>query len=426
MKGIQHYIHKSREYGPAKTFARILYAAFYSCAAPVYRLICKNLLPLKEHQILFASRPCFSDNSMAMYEYIVSRYGRDSRYRFVWLLYMKDEMPPELPANTRVCRRQTWYSKHPPFSTLRLIATSQYIFYTHGSPNAHFPIRPGQITMNLWHGCGYKDAPNKNIVSVQKNPFSYALVPGQVFVEKKACFWGCEPWRVLPIGYPRYDLLKEDNDPAGKLMAGISKGFPVVLWMPTFRDSRKGSFPEDKAEWGYDLPLLSSDEELAALDEYCVKKNLIICIKRHTLQKEYSCDKNGLKNIVFIEDRDLAKAGVQLYSFLRYSSALISDYSSVSVDYLLLDRPVAYTLDDYELYRDTRGFVFENPLDYMPGYHLYNLEDLFGFLEDVVQGRDSCTEERRRLMPLLHNPCDHYCERVWDTTESLRKGLTDK
>ena len=52
-----------------------------------------------------------------------------------------------------------------------------------------------------------------------------------------------------------------------------------------------------------------------------------------------------------MDDTDLEQADVQLYETLSFVDALITDYSSVAIDYLLMDRPIAFTLDDYEKYR---------------------------------------------------------------------------
>ena len=41
-----------------------------------------------------------------------------------------------------------------------------------------------------------------------------------------------------------------------------------------------------------------------------------------------------------------------LYTFLGTTSALITDYSSVFLDYYLLNRPVAFTINDYEEYKE--------------------------------------------------------------------------
>lgn len=43
---------------------------------------------------------------------------------------------------------------------------------------------------------------------------------------------------------------------------------------------------------------------------------------------------------------------------LNAFDVMISDYSSIVFDYLLLDRPVIYLIPDYEEYRSQRGFVF--------------------------------------------------------------------
>ena len=45
-----------------------------------------------------------------------------------------------------------------------------------------------------------------------------------------------------------------------------------------------------------------------------------------------------LTNIVYLENKDLADNGLQLYEFINCSDALVCDYSSVAIDYLLLDR----------------------------------------------------------------------------------------
>ncbi len=51
------------------------------------------------------------------------------------------------------------------------------------------------------------------------------------------------------------------------------------------------------------------------------------------------------------------KEGLQLYEFIHCADALVSDYSSVAIDYLLLDRPLGFTLDDYKEYTQSRGWV---------------------------------------------------------------------
>lgn len=108
----------------------------------------------------------------------------------------------------------------------------------------------------------------------------------------------------------------------------------------------------------------------------------------------------------------LQKSGIQLYELVGLMDGLISDYSSIAVDYMLLDRPLGYVLTDLESYRNTRGFVFENPEAYMPGEKIYNLEDLKDYFSYIAVGEDPFKEERRRLLPAMHTmpKKSGYCE----------------
>ena len=42
---------------------------------------------------------------------------------------------------------------------------------------------------------------------------------------------------------------------------------------------------------------------------------------------------------------------------LGKADALISDYSSAAIDYLILDRPIGFLLKDVEEYGNSRGFI---------------------------------------------------------------------
>ncbi|MCH5315201.1 MAG: CDP-glycerol glycerophosphotransferase family protein [Eubacterium sp.] len=48
-----------------------------------------------------------------------------------------------------------------------------------------------------------------------------------------------------------------------------------------------------------------------------------------------------------------------MYDLLNKADILVSDYSSISVDFLLAHRPVIYLFADFEQYDRERGFVYE-------------------------------------------------------------------
>ena len=204
-------------------------------------------------------------------------------------------------------------------------------------------------------------------------------------------FFGCTSKKLLSFGYPRYDMMLRGSSRADEYKAELLKktdSTKLILWMPTYRH---------------------------AYSERLNKENhILIVIKKHYLQIPYDFGDNVLTNIVYLENKDLADNGLQLYEFINCSDALVSDYSSVAIDYLLLDRPLGFTLDDYEAYTESRGWVFDDPLEYMPGSHMYNMQDFEQFILDVKEEKDLYKEQRAVVRAKTHNVCDNYCQRVLD------------
>ena len=52
---------------------------------------------------------------------------------------------------------------------------------------------------------------------------------------------------------------------------------------------------------------------------------------------------------------------------------------------MLLNRPIAFTVEDIEEYRKKRGFVFDNPFEYMPGEKINSYEDLEKYVVNVAE-----------------------------------------
>jgi len=89
---------------------------------------------------------------------------------------------------------------------------------------------------------------------------------------------------------------------------------------------------------------------------------------------------------------------------LAFSEALITDYSSVYFDYLLLNKPMATTLDDVDCWKKGNGFAFDlEKLYAQTNESLYTLNDLYGFIEKVVAGEDDAREDERLKMRNLTN-----------------------
>lgn len=309
--------------------------------------------------------------------------------------------------------------------------TSRYVFYMHERPFLGVKPRNGQMVVNLWHGAGYKGEQKvKKQERLKDGEFDLVLVPGPLFIKPKAELFHCHEKRVKPIGYPRYDIMLNPNPRGEELRREFlnHESEKLIIWMPTFRKCHLSqlNFAESTIETGFPLPLFRSLDELLCLDSFCAEKQVAILIKKHPYQTEYGLDHKSFRNIIFIDDNDFRREGIGLYDLLPSTDALITDYSSVAVDYLLLDRPIAFILDDYEQYKATRGFAFENPEEYMPGDHVFSLTDLKKFITDITENRDRYKNERARLIKEMQNPCTQYCKRIWETVQTVDQGKSAK
>lgn len=365
---------------------------------------------LHPNRMLFETNDDFTDNGRALFDYLVEN-GYNQKYELVWLVHDPKKYEKYQAPNVKFVQSFKKGSTIRRAIAYRYALTSGYIFYTQAF-NWIGMSRKNQLFIDLWHGCGYKA--NKNN---RKVFFDYCLVPGDVFIETKKEFFACSSKKILPLGYPRYDLMLKGSAGADRFKERLLKDSgsnKLVLWMPTYRHATSERLNEETLNNEFNIPIIDDREKLLDLNKFCKENHILVVIKRHYLQIPYDFGENVLTNIVYLENSDLEKEGLQLYEFIHCADALVSDYSSVAIDYLLLDRPLGFTLDDYKEYTQSRGWVFEDPLEYMPGEHIYDVKQFEQFLLDVKDGRDEYAAKRKAVREKTHNVCDNYCQRVLD------------
>lgn len=356
--------------------------------------------PLKQNVIVFQSRPDYSDNGKALSEYM-ERNGFLSKYKVYWLV-----------ENVEACKKSfskskvefiQMYDKHSIYTkeALDIYLTAQYVIATHVFYVPKYQSNPLQKRLLLWHGCGYKD---KGWVHFIPNNFDRVCVSGPLFVETKMKYWNIDREIIIDKGYPRYDWILHPSERARAFSESLRNGNKkLIIWMPTYRNA--AGFKENAISR---FPLISSEDDWRALDKHCAEHGIILLLKLHIYQKEYKIDFESLSSIKLLSNNDLMSAGVNLYEFLPYTDGLISDYSSVAIDYLLVDTPIAFALDDFDLYKSSRGFIFDNPLDYMPGDKLYEISDLFSFIDNCSLGHDRYKKDRDDLRKIAIYESDNY------------------
>lgn len=394
--------------------ARVFYALF---TKPFLSVLSVFFWTADPKQIVFESKPDFSDNARTLFDFMV-KSGLHEKYQITWLVARPDLYDAYHAKNVRFLKREGTYSGH--YTMRAHISTwkAGTLFYTHSMYQLMHRPR-GQQRINLWHGCGYKAAKGDS----QKIAFDHLLVPSPLFVKTKAAFFERSETAFWPIGYPRYDEIVAKNEHATRCMKKLKEEHrvnKVLLWMPTYRGCENARFNDDTIAGSFQLPLVQTQEDLLSLQKLCKRNRILLLIKYHEMQKAAE-ELAEQENIQIIDNAWFEKKPFSLYHFLGVVDGLITDYSSVAVDFLLVDKPLAYVLTDYEEYKQSRGFVFDDPLKYMPGHHIFAWDGMEDFLNQIGRGEDCMREERQCLFKLMHTPFDCYCKEV------LKKaGLMDR
>ena len=279
--------------------------------------------------------------------------------------------------------------------------------------------RDNCLIINLWHGCGFKKDKGRNILD--KSVPDYMITTGKLFVDVQSQIFKYPKDRVIDLGYPRNDYMYKKISRTQlefRSKWGMNDKKKIFLWMPTFRKSKNAELDENYFESSTGLPLIDTLDKLKEFNEYLKMQNCMCIFKLHHLQAELDTFKESYSNIKILRDEDIEEAEIQLYEVLPLTDCLISDYSSVTTDYLLLNKPIIYTIDDYEDYENSRGFAVENPLQYFAGHCVKNQNQFIDALEDIIKGNDKFREKRNAMIPQMHTYADgNASKRILDYFE---------
>ncbi len=274
---------------------------------------------------------------------------------------------------------------------------ARYLFFTHPCYTRNFP--PEVVSINVWHGMPVKkigwmipdDAGIASRHALATSPF-WAKILQQAMTP--VC-------GVLPLGLPRNDRLFADRAAVMEKL-GLQTDTRLIAWLPTYRRSVRGLPRTDGIAAGnaFEMP----DLDPAVLDGLLERHGAVLFVKPHPMA---ACDSSQSGNRVrIIDDAWLREKSLSLYEFLGATHCLISDVSSVVIDYLLLDRPVIHAFSDLGEYQSSRGFTVEPINDYFAGPVATDPHQLLAAIDAVLAGGDPEAGRRRRMLEISHSHRD--------------------
>lgn len=284
------------------------------------------------------------------------------------------------------------------------LATSKYIFLNDNfMPMAKLNFRTEVVITQLWHAEGVFKKFGLHIEQPQEiraleracnSKLSYVVCSSEEVADIYAEAFDVTRDKVLPLGAPRTDkFYKKINEK--RLRDDFDRQYPeckgkkLVLYAPTFRENASD-----------DAAILNSFD-ISAFNERFPDSKLLIRLhpQVHTADAELS----GAVNLSEYGD---------VQRLMRIADVLITDYSSICMDFALLDKPVYFYAFDLEKYNADRSFYFDYE-SYVPGPVARDFQTLLNLMHTDM----SQTYEKRRYSFVAKNfgtPDGKASERVVD------------
>lgn len=206
--------------------------------------------------------------------------------------------------------------------------------------------------------------------------------------------------KYMDLGLPKNDSLfsyANENKYSGK---------KNILYMPTFREN--------------DQYLFISPSKAIKLANLLRSNGAHLYVKFHPFKENFNFQEipeSCLDVITNITSKCLNEDVI-----LKKCDLLITDYSSVSLKYLILNRPILFYLYDYEEYNQLRGIEFDyfNP-NVSPGEVCSTFDTLLESIEAFFSGKyftdEWCSRRRKCLKSHYSYPDGQASIRIWNLIE---------
>ncbi|MEJ2295504.1 MAG: CDP-glycerol glycerophosphotransferase family protein [Candidatus Lokiarchaeota archaeon] len=297
-------------------------------------------------------RDDIDDNFIILSTYGGKAFIDNTKYLFLYLNKIRKYKTAIITSSEELSNElnSKGYKVIPKFSlrSIRILRRAKFIFTTHGI----FDVLPIDFSPNTtfvctWHGVQnkrnktvhgpikyFKLARYCKLKTVNEDYMDYFVTTSGTEKDIKLImnYFLISRNKILTTGYPRNDILFNDDRAFKALLRNkyqIAENVnTIILYAPTFRDKVfTAKFPLSKSQ-------------LVKLNTILKQTNSILIMKAHMFEKF----------INFKEYTHIKKApqNADIQELLNLTNTLITDYSSVYCDFLLLDRPILFFTYDFE------------------------------------------------------------------------------
>ncbi len=371
---------------------------------PIYYKFC-SLRKVDNKLVLFADH---RDRKMA--DNFISLYDMCSKNGYKCVVLSGDVFGKKVPKSKRRIKKIKYM-----FRFMKLYAQCRALFLVDYFPLAYLvKPRKGTDVIQLWHACGLMKefsyavsgtSWGRSEKDMKRYPMhtTYTLATAS---SPKVCIgyqkaYKCDKSIIKPLGSPRTDIYFDEKFKT-EAKARVRKLFPnigdrkIILYAPTYRGKSL-----NKSYVNCELDFETLKNKLS--DKY------IFLTKFHPLMA-----KKGFKESGRLIAPDFLYDVTEILTpeeALCAADVLITDYSSILFEYLLLEKPMISYVYDIDDYISDRGLFY--PYDELtPGPYVINQKQLIEKLLTVDKWFD--IERTRKYKEEYMSACDgHSTERIY-------------
>ncbi|MFS1895212.1 CDP-glycerol glycerophosphotransferase family protein [Vibrio lentus] len=350
----------------------------------------------------------YADNSKAFFEYVVNNHKNIDA---IWITnnkLIKDKLLKE--------GKKVYLSYE--FRGIKSRLTSGKLFYTNGIDDVgDINLSSGSEIIALWHGVPLKklmyaqDLFKNNSIKKSYNKIysntkrtktiSTSDLVSKFFIES----YEIKNSSIILSGQPRNDTLF-DSRLHGEKIKSISEVDINILLMPTWRQFGFDPYIEEL------LSLLSKDTVLLNVLE---EQSIRIILKLHPRVKTTLPPELNEHILIITEEHDF-----DVQELMVYSDCLITDYSSVFIDYSLMNKPIYFYTPDMDDYiRNNHELFLE--FDVFTTNTIKEFSLLRDVLIDLEKNKISGLENTKKIRQTFHDSNlqnGGYCENLFRLIKS--------
>jgi CDP-glycerol glycerophosphotransferase (TagB/SpsB family) len=371
----------------------------------------------------------YADNSRHVFEYVCEN---EADIRPIWLA--RDRI---IVRNLRLCGREAYHINS--CKGFWISCRASIVISSNGKKDINRPAISRAKKIQLWHGIPLKKiehdnklkdfSQNRQLEAVKRllsekilnNALLFPFIAEKwdvitstspLISERMATAYNNTRSEIKITGYPRNDALLSPKFETLLIIKKIVTQCTIkkfILYAPTFRNKYDDNIS------------LFNGLNVVELDKCLSRFNAIMFVKMHPIFKgsmDLLDTAQDRTRIYWLKDEDIK----EINELLPYIDILITDYSGVYIDYLLLNRPIIFTPFDIQQYISKDRELYEDYQDATPGVKCTNWGEVMKSIETIFTGVDDYDLERMKAVKKYHTYTDaNSSKRVVEVARGLLK-----